>query len=91
MTYNVSSGTLNSAILYHTIVSGDIEFITPDSRTIDNTQWSQTSVKNSHYFIPHLHLMTRLGKPHQNIATTFGTEKNRMVWLSDGKKILQIW
>ena len=33
----------------------------------------------------------RGGGFHQNIATTFGTEKNRMVWLPEGEKKLKIY
>ena len=50
-------------------------FTTLDRCTIDNMQWSKILVKNSNFFIPHLHSMPQLRGPRWNIAIRFGMEK----------------
>ena len=51
---------------------------------------SQILSQNLDLSLPHVHSTPPLGGGvRQNIATTFGTEKNRMVWLPEGEKKLE--
>ena len=54
--------------------------------------WSQSHifVENRDFSLPHLHSTFPLGSSRRNIAMSFGTEKTRMAWLSDGEIVLKI-
>ena len=55
--------------------SGSTLFTTPDGRTVDNMQRSQTLVENIEFFIPHLHSTPPVRCSQRNIAITFGMKK----------------
>jgi len=55
--------------------SGGTLFTTPDNRTINSTQRSKILVKNSNFFVPHLHFMPLIEDTCRNIAIKFGMEK----------------
>jgi len=52
-------------------------------------RYSELLVQNREIFIPHLHLASPQGWPHQNLVKLFDADKTRMIGLPCGEKLWQ--